>query len=92
LNTGLPGINLSNPHLYNVMSRPGFSINRFSNVDHYSTSDYSGGFSPTPWLGWGANEQYFRGYIAELLMFNRELTPAERSTVATVYLKQRFGL
>jgi hypothetical protein len=35
---------------------------------------------------------YFRGYISELMIFDRELTAAERGTVATNYLRVRFNL
>jgi hypothetical protein len=31
-------------------------------------------------------------FVAEVMIFNRELTAAERSTVASVYLRQRFNL
>jgi hypothetical protein len=93
LNTGPPGITLTNAHLYNVMSKAGDWINRFNNTNHYETTDNMVvGFASPPRLGWGANQQFFRGYIAEIMIFNRELTSAERSTVATVYLRQRFGL
>jgi len=49
------------------------------------------GFHSSPTIGWGANYNYFRDYIFEIMIFNRELTAAERGTLATNYFNQRFN-
>ncbi len=91
LDTGKPVISLSNAHLYNVMSKTNSWISRLNNTTHYTNNINSVGFSPGPRLGM-EDSDYFRGYISELMIFNRELTTAERDTVATNYLKVKFNL
>jgi hypothetical protein len=46
----------------------------------------------SPSIGWGADANYFRGYISEVMIFDRALTDPERDAVAVNYLRRRFGL
>jgi hypothetical protein len=64
---------------------------RTNNNVLYSTNVNAVGFQgPSTRIGWGTAQNYF--YMAEVMIFNRELTAMERCTVAAVYLRQRFNL
>ena len=92
--TGASAIQLSTPHLYDVMSKSGSWKSWLNNGLHYSTIVNTVGFQETsqPRFGWGASPNYFNGYVSEVMIFDRELTDAERGSVATNYLRQRFNL
>jgi len=45
-----------------------------------------------PIEGGSTSNGNFRGYISEVMIFDRELTPDERATVSTNYLYKRYTL
>ena len=65
-----------------------------NNINYGSATATNVGFSADPRLGWGGSAVggNFRGYISEVMIFDRELTAAERATVSTNYLYHRFAL
>lgn len=89
--TGVPTVTLSTPHLYNVVSRANAWTNRFNNLERYWTTANTVGFNNAPRLGWGGSGENFQGYISELMIFDSELSAAERGAVAN-YLRGRFDL
>jgi hypothetical protein len=92
---GPQDVSLSSPHLYNVMSSQAYWFSRFNNQDQFSRNGTIVSFNSTqiPRLGWGSSTlDYFRGYVSEVLMFNRQLSESERTAVAESYLRKRFSL
>ena len=81
VDAGFPIIALTNAHLYNVMASPTLRFNRLNNQPQYSTNNNTGWLDTPalPRFGWGTAglvQNGFRGYISEVLMFNRQLTEA----------------
>jgi hypothetical protein len=86
-------VTLSNPHLYNVLSMTNYWVSRINNNVLYSTNVNAVGFQgPSPRIGWGGDPEHFRGYISELMIFDRVLADAEREAVAVSYLRRRFNI
>ncbi|MSU58659.1 MAG: hypothetical protein EXS35_10865 [Pedosphaera sp.] len=91
LNTETPSQSLQEPHIYNVVSRTNEWTSRINGNVHYSRNDAGVQFkSSSIRLGNGAGTS-FAGHIAEVLLYTRALTPAERLAVGT-YLGQRYNL
>jgi hypothetical protein len=90
--TGYPGSLIRSPHLYNVTSTSSKWANRLNNTPFFSTTTNTVGFARIPQLGRSGTSDYFRGYMSEIMIFDRELTSAERDALATNYFHQRFGL
>ena len=86
---------LATMHVYNPMAKSGQWSAAFNNGTRYVTNANT---LPLPsvysLLGRGASvpSEFLRGEISEVLIFNRELTQAERDTVSTNYLNKRFNL
>jgi hypothetical protein len=85
---------LTVPHLYNVASGPGEWFQNL-NGQRYATAERELNnvvFSSTPLLGAGINiGVFFPGDIAEVLVYSRVLTVAERAAV-TAYLINKYNL
>ena len=82
-------------HLYNAMSKSGLWTARINDVLQFTTTTNGTGFQPLRCrLGRGASNfsEFFNGEMAELLIFDRELTAAERDAVAAQYLRKRYNL
>ena len=92
MQTGVPPVSLFEPHVYNVFAKDNAWTNRYNHTVHWSTNGLPAKFSTRPRLGQATSGDYFNGWIAEVMFFNRELTPAERGTITTNYLRQRFNL
>lgn len=92
IDSSFPPVSITNSHLYSVASVSNHWFNSFNNSVQTSTTNDMFHFDTSMRLGWGANSAYFQGYIAELMIFNRSLTDAERGAVGTNYLKTRYGL
>ena len=92
--TGYPPSDIRNPHLYNITSTVGSWVSRMNNINYGSAVATNVGFNPDPRLGWGGSgtNSNFRGYVSEIMIFDRELTADERATVSTNYLYNRFAL
>jgi len=91
--TGTPLQPLDQFHLYNAASEPGRWISRINGAVHYVTDQNVVGFTSTPLLGRNRPSNFpdeFEGDIAELMVFNRVLTPVERDAVG-VYLNRKYG-
>lgn len=89
--TGNPTLSLAVPRVYNVSSAPGAWTNRIDGVQHFTTAANVVGFSNGPTLGRGSTVDYWKGDIAELIIFARVLTATERSLIHA-YLVERYGL
>jgi alpha-tubulin suppressor-like RCC1 family protein len=90
------GVHLSEPHLYNVVSQPGEWTARINQQIIATTSSFNVDFYPWgPNIGYGGGWNgvytYFEGEIAEVLIFNRGLSQAERTAVSN-YLTEKYGL
>ena len=91
---GRPSQPLDQPHIFNVVSRPTDWAARINGVILSARNTNSVGFGGTNnyRLGSDANgANCFVGQIAEVLIFSRGLTPAERFDVGT-YLNWRYNL
>jgi hypothetical protein len=81
---------LDQPHLYNVSTSSNEWTSRINGVIHHSTPSNSVGWpAGTRQLG-TAGGYYFDGYVAEVLMYDRVLTEAERKCVER-YMNQRYA-
>jgi len=78
-------------HLYNVLSKAGEWTARINGVVAFTTNNNTVTYGVPPQLGKSVGSYYFAGDIAELLIFNRALTDAERYTVGG-YLDQKYDL
>jgi hypothetical protein len=79
---------LTNFHLFNVLTRDGEWTARLNGILKYTTIANVVGFSAAPKLGNSGNA-YLAGDIAEVLIYNRALTAAERKGV-NLYLNQKY--
>ena len=90
-NTGTPPESLTQYHIYNVVSAVDVWANRINSgvvfATTNNTADYSGSFS----LGSSSDGTYFDGNIAEMVLFDRPLSVAERNTVFS-YLANRYSI
>jgi hypothetical protein len=88
----IPSASLAQPHLYNVVTKPNEWTSRINGVIHFSTpSNVVSWLNAQRYLGQNQNSHYFDGFVAEMLMYNRVLTDAERKRVEA-YLNQRYAL
>lgn len=69
---------LTAPHIWNVASASNFFVAKTNNAIFFSGPTNTVTFATLPRLGWGANGNRFRGYIGELMIFNRVLDTSER--------------
>jgi probable HAF family extracellular repeat protein len=89
-NLGDPGQPMSSYHIYNVSSKAGAWNARINQVAQYTSTANTVGFASAPTLGYGGSA-YFEGDIAELLIYDRVLSSAERTTIAG-YLTRRYAI
>jgi fibronectin type 3 domain-containing protein len=89
-NTGRPLQPLDQYHLYNVTAKAGEWTNRINGLLHYTTATNIVGFSTAPYLGYGGY-YYFSGDVAEVLIYGRALSAAERESVGN-YLQSKYAL
>jgi hypothetical protein len=87
---GNPAQPLDQYHLYNVAGQAGSWAARINGVLQFSASANTYGFWATPRLGFG-NNSYFAGDIAEVLIFDKVLSSAERNSVQA-YANSKYAL
>src|SRR6185295_11060153 len=91
-NIGRPAQSLSQPHLYNVASRAGEWTARINGAIQLTTTNNAYSILAGQLLGKTAGTgTYFDGDVAELMIFTRVLSQAERDSV-TAYLNARYAL
>ncbi len=89
---GVPAQPLTQYHIYQVLSTPNTWSAWINGTLQDQTSDNSFGWTGGSSLGAGyANSSYFDGDIAEVMVFNQGLAPAQRDTIGT-YLFSKYGL
>ena len=91
-NIGVPAQPINQYHLYEVASQNGSWGAWINGLMQYETTNntyayYTGGY----YLGLADGEDGFDGDMAEVLVFNRTLTPSERDAVGK-YLFSKYGL
>jgi hypothetical protein len=86
---GNPAQPLDQFHLYDVSGKAGDWAARINGAQQYSTTNNTYGYSSSPILGSGAGN--FAGEVAEVLVFDRTLTGAQRFA-AGAYLHGKYGL
>lgn len=89
--TGIPYQRLDRYHLYNVASNSAEWVNRLNGRVHFRSTSNIVNFRDTCTLDkgpWGGN---FEGDIAELMLYDRVLTSAERDAVGR-YLSAKYAL
>lgn len=93
MEVGNPAQPLDIPHVYNIVSRPSLWQARINGRLLYSTTDNLGGFPSDAILGGGDEvvDGFFKGDVAEILVYDRELTDAERRDIY-VYLAKRYKM
>ncbi|MDR2429404.1 MAG: fibronectin type III domain-containing protein, partial [Puniceicoccales bacterium] len=85
---GAPAADITQWHVYNVSSKPGEWSARFNGVQQHLATTNTVSWSTTPLLGHSGSNA-FDGSIAEILVFDRVLSAAERETIST-YLQTRL--
>jgi len=91
--TGIPMQDLTQYHLYNVTSTSNEWTSRINGLVHYTLGTNSLSFpSSGETIGKSVNVSgpFFAGDIAEMLIYNRKLSDAERNAVG-VYLNARYA-
>src|SRR5207249_2462345 len=87
---GNPAQPLDQYHLYNAAGKAGEWTARINGLIQYSTTNNTYGYYTAPVLGaWGST--YFDGAVAEVLIYNRVLSAAERDAVNS-YLNSKYAL
>ena len=82
----------TSPHLLNTsISATGGSTLRLNAAETIALTGQTVSFRPDPSLGIDRYSEAFNGDIAEVLVFDRVLTPAER-TVLQTYLATKYGI
>jgi hypothetical protein len=82
----------TSPHLLNTsISAAGGSILRLNAAETITLTGQTVSFRTDPALGIDRYSEAFNGDIAEVLVFDRVLTPAERTTLQT-YLATKYGI
>lgn len=83
---------LQSYHIHNTSSKTGEWIQRVNGVQLYSSPTNTVAFRTTPSIGYRlAFGHYLQGDIAEIILFDRVLTLAERESVNT-YLTRKYDL
>jgi hypothetical protein len=85
---------LANLHLYNPMAKSNEWSAAFNNGTRFVTGNTLSFPTAKGYLGRGASSpvEYLRGEVAEWMVFNRELSQAEREAIKTNYFNKRFNL
>jgi len=87
---GNPPHSLSQYHIYNVTSEANNWVVRFDGVEQYRSQNNTVAFNTAPLLG-HCRTEYFLGDIAEVIIYDRGLSPSERRAVET-YLGSKYAL
>jgi hypothetical protein len=91
-NIGDPAQPLTNYHIHSVSGTAGQWEARVNGVTQSASAANTFGASASPLLGYaGSGSLYFDGDIAELLVYERVLSPDERDAVGA-YLVGKYGL
>jgi large repetitive protein len=85
---GTPEQDLSQYHIYNAVSGSAEWTSRINTKLFYTTSSNVVGFSTSPQIGC-SQSYYFAGDMAEILVYNRQLSDLERDAVVA-YLASRY--
>ncbi len=88
---GVPAQSLSQFNVYEESSQAGLWQSWVNGVPFFTSAANAVGFSTAPWLGRTNGYGYFTGDIAEVLVYNRALSDAERRSVRA-YLTQKYLL
>lgn len=89
---GTPVQPIDSFHLYNAATEPGRWTSRINGAVHYSTDQNVVGFTTSPQLGRNRLNNFpdeFDGDIAEMMVFSRVLTAAERDAVG-LHLNRKY--
>lgn len=89
--TGVPNVTVTEFNLVNVSSIPNEWNLRLNGRLHFTTNINAVGFRSDPLLGSDGNTASFNGDVAELIIYNRLLTPPEREMVGS-YLANKYKL
>jgi hypothetical protein len=89
---GIPNQPLSQWHIYNVSAQTGDWGARINGLLQTSSTSNAPYFVSNPQIGVSAGgAAFFGGDIAEVIFFDRELSPAERNVVSS-YLNNEYGI
>ena len=86
---GKPPVDLTQYQLYNISSSSSEWTQRFNGLASYDRLGNTVSFRTNPSLGTGNGN--FTGDIAEIIVYNAVLTPAQRDTIGT-YLGNKYNL
>lgn len=90
--TGNPSADLTNAHLYNVITQSGEWTSNINGVQHFTTGTNTVGWEGTCRFGVGdGDSNWFKGKLAEIIIYNRKLTDPERDTVEA-YVSSEYGI
>jgi hypothetical protein len=77
--------------LYEVRTAAGVWEAYLDNSLHFSTTSNTVAFSNLPQLGKSFGSYFLDGYVAEIGVYNRNISNAERQTIKS-YLNTKYGL
>jgi hypothetical protein len=89
-NEGVPAQDITQFHVYEESSQSGLWQSWLDGIPFYETQTNTVSFPGAPYLGKGL-VGYFSGDVAEVIVYNRTLTDAERKSVLA-YLDQKYAL
>ncbi len=91
---GGPARDVLQPHIYNVLSQSGEWTARFDGLSNFTTATNTVQFNSSPstntYIG-ASHNSVFNGRIAEVIVYGRELTTAERQRVNS-YVAVKYGV
>jgi hypothetical protein len=78
---GVPPLPITQFHAYQISGQANLYQVWFDGQPFYQMTTNTVGWVPTPRIGVNTGGYYFNGDIAEIIIYNRALTPAERKSV-----------
>jgi hypothetical protein len=91
---GGPARNVLDPHIYNVVSRPGEWTARFDGLTNFTTATNTPNLGSSPsthtYIG-ASHHSVFKGKLSEFAVYRRDLTAGERQRVQS-YFATKYGV
>ncbi|TCO82168.1 fibronectin type III domain protein [Chthoniobacter flavus] len=86
---GVPSQSILSYHVYEAASQTGLYQSWINGVPLFKTTSNTVAFTTAPLIGVNGHGNYFSGDIAEIIIYNRALSTAERGQVLA-YLNQKY--
>jgi len=89
--SGNPTISMANPTIYCVQTQLNSWINYLNNGENYASVSNTVGWTATPWIGKTHEGRYMTGDIAELIIYGKWLSVAEKLKIHQ-YLATKYNI